>query len=268
MKILSFDYFKSPEIFSEIVRNPEVAEWLLGFAEPPYIHEFKVLKRRNKIFKVAIPYYFVDDFRSNAPAIEAKGWNWELWLPTRAGLKFLVSSRFTKRVEGGRNRVIAPNPLSKDMNPVSLSRSRWYAACSDSDRLELARRSQSSTITVHSLEAGYPYRLVLPHMGLEETLNKPVAELIGNPLGTIDNTIAEATRWAIDRAVRCGITQYAFYSFYWDSELDWMRGDWKKIVRATYLPGVQEVLVEKFSPQENQERDQRLWERYLTECVF
>lgn len=71
----------------------------------------------------------------------------------------------------------------------------------------------------------------------EKRLNKPMTELLNQPLAAIDPLLAEPRRHYIERAAASGSEQSYSYEYTWDSLL------WKFNVKVAYLPGYDECLV-------------------------
>lgn len=92
------------------------------------------------------------------------------------------------------------------------------------------------TAAVHSEADGYKYLAVQPYLNNEVVLNKPLHELLGQPLLVVASEIAAAKQHCIQQAVASGGVASEPYQMEWQGNL------WKKQLTAIYLPGHQEVL--------------------------
>ncbi|GEM_PF-6625167 len=110
--------------------------------------------------------------------------------------------------------------------------SRWAARYP----LHLIDLSNLCSVSIHSEGEGYPFLAVQPYLGNEAALNKPVDELLGQPLVTVASEIAEAKEHCIRRAIANGDIAHESYEMYWQGNL------WKKQITAIYLPGSGEVM--------------------------
>lgn len=93
------------------------------------------------------------------------------------------------------------------------------------------------TAAIHGESEGFPYLAIQPYLGIEAILNKPIHDLLGQSINSIETVIAEARQSAIQRAIAIGGVATEIYSH------RWMGVDWQKKVTAIYLPGHQEVQV-------------------------
>lgn len=113
------------------------------------------------------------------------------------------------------------------------------------------------TIAIHSEADGYPFLLVQPLWGIEAMLNKPIRELLGQPIDVVATEIAQAKRRCIERAIASGGIAKESYTY------PWQGADWKKQIIATYLPGHNEVLVQT-QPYKGEEWHLGFWRNTLT----
>jgi hypothetical protein len=256
-------YFRDPAIVAILLKHPKVARWL-SFVNPEDVLKLNVTKN---MVRMVLPPTYLDEFVQRRSILRQHGYQCELWLKGKRGrLHCVVDSRFTTWGDRAKRKVNSPRSRTMQTRNAHPSMSRWIEQGGDSRRIEIGNLSETRSISIHGVEDGYPYKFVQPHMGIEEVLNKPIVDLIGQPIGTVDSVISEATQWAIDRAIRTGGTAWASYKFFWQSPWEFLdKGYWRKLVKATYLPGVDEVLVEKISPQSDFKEDQRLWQQFLFE---
>lgn len=106
------------------------------------------------------------------------------------------------------------------------------------------------SVFVHSADKdrGYPYLAVKPDL-TEKRLNKPIRELIGQPIRITPEAIAIPKEAAIEEALRTQQPQQYFYDFVWESLL------WNFKVDVVPLIEHNEVLVIVT------DADERRWQR-------
>lgn len=102
--------------------------------------------------------------------------------------------------------------------------------------LHLIDLSNLCSVSIHGEGEGYPFLAIQPYLGNEESLNKPIQELLGQPLITVASEIAEAKEHCIKRAIANGDIAHETYQMHWQGNL------WKKQITAIYLPGCDEVM--------------------------
>lgn len=116
------------------------------------------------------------------------------------------------------------------------------------------------TTSVHAESEGYVYLAVQPYLGLEAVLNKPVRDLLNQPVQVLSSEIAEARVDCIRRAIATGGSASTEYTHSW-------RGvDWKKRSTAIYLPGHGQVLV-RTGPARGEEWQNGFWENWKESAV-
>ena len=94
------------------------------------------------------------------------------------------------------------------------------------------------TVAIHSADKdqGFKFLDVKPDMGIEDRLNKPIAEMIGSPLNIIAEGIAAPRSRHLEIVASNGGSLSYDYDFVWNNLL------WRFRVHLAYLHGHDEVL--------------------------
>ena len=104
------------------------------------------------------------------------------------------------------------------------------------------------SVFLHSTESGFKFLAVKPDIS-ENRLNRPILNLIGQPLRTTDERIALPKERAIQAVIATGETQTYGYDYHWKDLL------WQFEVSVIPLPDTAEVLVMV------QDSNQSVWQR-------
>lgn len=113
------------------------------------------------------------------------------------------------------------------------------------------------TAAVHSEATDHIHLAVQPYLNNEVVLNKPLNELLGQPLLVVASEIAAAKLHCIEQAIASGGVASAPYQMEWQGNL------WKKQLTAIYLPGHQEVLT-KTTHAKGEEWQIGFWRNHLS----
>lgn len=115
-------------------------------------------------------------------------------------------------------------------------RSKW----AESNKDVLTILGDICTVTVHANTDGYPHLFVQPFMGIEERLNRPIADLIGMPANISEGAIGKTKLLCIEKAIANREEAIAFYEF------SWHKVEWRFKVKAQYSPEFDEIIVQIF----------------------
>lgn len=118
---------------------------------------------------------------------------------------------------------------------VKTSRSTWLRT----NKSLATYWQQHRSMSIHSRDrdTGFPCLEVIPLMGVEAVLCKPIAQLVGQPANSATGIIGVTKERVIQEAISLGDTAIGHYEMTWNNVL------WKKKISAILLDGTQEIMI-------------------------
>lgn len=134
----------------------------------------------------------------------------------------------------------------------STTRMNRVRSWADKHPKNFAEFAEFCTAAIHAEDINLTFLAIQPFLNIQETLNRPIADVLGKPLSLVDSVIASKKARCIERAIATGGTSSDHYAF------DWEGTTWKKVVTAIYLPGHGQILTQT-SPYPGEEWQNGFW---------